>query len=229
MIYLQHNHDVSLKYFAEVLQNKIKAIATIYNVSEIKALANRNDIVSVVSANLKDDINKIIEQMKKRDDDLFPKFILAKSNVITPASYGLAQQRYNQYENIRIVNKEDAEDWHDLKGVWFEYDMPIQLIILTKTGYASRELQLEMMRILYEMKEVYYSLRVYDDTVPNDFYVLDDFGSVNIYGFENTPFGTQPDVNGVTPAMLDFTMKEAYFKLESSDVFRKMEIQPTVT
>ena len=227
MLNIQFNTDTSIKSFARKLNDDFKQISNVYNIAELEDIATNDTLVQTIKTDLKQDINTIIESLNK-GAKILPKILIAKSSDIQ--NEVSRQLKYNTPEIITIVNKNDATEKYQLSGTFFEFETKGQIIVLSRNSYAKRELQLELIRLLYQNRFTNYSLRLFDSTNPNSLYVLDDFGSLEIMGFQNQPFDKQSDEsNGVDANFLDVTFRENYFKLsDESGVMLKYEIYPII-
>jgi hypothetical protein len=214
MIYLEHNTNTSLLTLAQVMKDELDKISTIYNIDDL-----RNGFkVSIIENDLKGNLNTIISSV---DNLKVPNIILARGNSIRTDETTLLKYENNQ--NIEMTNNDNS---YLLDGVWFEYDVDFQIIILSSNSLSSLNLQLEIKRIIStKLKSINYSLRVNDDENPNEFYRCDNFGEIQLKGFENAQFEQQSDENSIAKAMyISGVMTEQYFKLHSSDIHKKHEI-----
>jgi len=229
MVYLQHNHNTSLKTLGNILSDEIGKISNLYNVSHIENLLNKDKRVAIIDNN-EMDINSYISYLNNQNGiDTLPKIIILRSNTIKIEN--MTQQNFNQVERLELVNKDDDTDKIFLEGVYFDYEVDIQIGILTRNNYASVDLQLELKRIIYEkLKKVNYSLQIFSDDTPNDFYRTDDFGSIALYGFENAQFDKQSDdTTGFNVMFMSGSMQESYFKLKSANVYTKMVLNGIIS
>ena len=227
MLNIQFNTDTSIKTFARILNDEFKKVSNIYNVSELENLATNDNLVQTIKTDLKQDINTIIESLNN-GNNILPKILIAKSSDM---SFDNARQlKYRTPEIVRIVNKEDPTEQYQLTGTFFEFETKGQIIVLSRNSYAKRELQLELMRLLYNNRFINYKLRLFDSTAPNKLFTLDDFGSLELVGFQGQPFDKQSDeTHGVDANFLDITFRENYFKLnDENGVMLKYEIYPSV-
>jgi len=218
-LYLQHNHDTSLLTLARNINNDLKEIVNEYNLSELNNLKDRNNIVGVVKNSLKEDLPKLITSL---DDMELPKIILAKSNAVKLPEYK-TQLQLSAMETIKIVNPSDDTDIKHMGGVWFEYETQGQIIIITRDSYASIDLQLELYRILNRNQAIDYKLKLFTKDSVSDFYVIDNFGSIEVMDFKNNEWQFQEE-NNIKVAFLDFKLKESYFKLKNIGMYRKLEL-----
>lgn len=219
MFYLQHNHDTSINTLAEQFSIRVKAIIDNYATKELSAL-DTNNVVSLVSESLKSDLEKLISKL---DNDgstagsFLPKILITKSNQVNATSYGALPLKFAQKEFLTLENIADSTDTIELVGNWFDYEVPIQILILTRSGYANKELSLEVLRILYDIKHINYKLKVFDDVDPSAVHTVENFGEVSIFGFENKSFESTiaGADNSIVINTLEFSMRENYFKLDS--------------
>ena len=227
MLNIQFNTDTSIKTFARILNEDFKKISNVYNISELENIATNDTLVQTVKTDLKSDINMLIEMLNS-GKEVLPKILIAKSSDINnEVSRAL---KYQTPEIITIENKDDPNDKYKLSGTFFEFETKGQIIVLSRNSYAKRELQLELIRLLYKNRFINYKLRVFDSTKPNELYILEDFGSLEVLGFQNQPFDKQSDEsNGVEANFLDIIFRENYFKLsDETGVMLKYEILPTI-
>jgi len=218
-LYLQHNHDTSLLTLARNINNDLANIVNEYNLSELNNLKDRKNIVGVVKNSLKDEIERLIKNIDTLE---LPKVILAKANNVKLPDYK-TQLQLNAMETIRLINPNDDTDIQHMGGIWFEYETQGQIIILNRDSYASIDLQLELYRILNRNQAIDYKLKLFTKDSVSDFYVIDNFGSLEVMGFKDEEWSFQ-ESNNIKVATLDFKLKESYFKLENMGMFRKLEL-----
>jgi hypothetical protein len=221
-LYIQHNHDTSIKAISSGINSKLSEISNLYNVNEINSLKERKDIVSISKGNLKDDLQNLITQLDTID---LPKIVIAKSSNVSLPEYK-TQLQLRAQESIKITNPNDETDFAYMDGSFFEYSTQCQVIIINKDEYATLEIQLEMFRILNELRTIDYNLKIFKESNVSDFYVLDNFGYVSIDSFvDEWQFQEQ---DGYKFSFLDFKITESYFKMKSADMYRKFELLGTI-
>ena len=230
MVYLEHNSATSLNMMAKILQEELAKVTTFRDVKEFNRLGDIGT-VQIADISLKEDLEKLIETLnnKKTADEFLPKIIIAQSKEIDHTKY-LSGLSFAKPEILTLVNKDDPEDTVILDGKWFEYETRVQLLLLTRSSFVNRDLALELVRILYSMRSIKYPLRVYDDTMPNQFYTVEDYGKLDLMGFENSPMSQEviSEDSMIIATGIEFNLRENYFRLKSSDIYRNYEILPTV-
>jgi hypothetical protein len=221
-LYLQHNHDTSLRALAKAIRDKLSQNINAYSLSELDNL-DRNNLVGIVNGSLKDDLPKLLTTL---DDMELPKILIAKSNGISLPEYK-TQLQLNANESVLIKNEDDENDFAYLDGVNFEYSTKAQIIIINRDRYVSTELQLELYKILNDIRHIDYMLKIFKKSSISDFYTLDNFGYIDLFNIQGE-WNFQED-NGYKISFLDFDITESYFKLNSADIFRKYEIYGSVS
>jgi hypothetical protein len=227
MIYLQHSNLTSLRTLAKLLNDELGKVTTIYNLTELQNFIDKKNKVAIVENSLKDSIDKILVALKsEKNKDILPKVLIARGNA-TRNDLSNNRLNFESSDKITLINKNNKDDKIFLEGSYIEYETDIQFIILSRNQSVSFELQIELKRILVTaLRQVFYKLRVYDDTAPDEFYETDDFGKIDLLGLENATFEAQTDEDtNIFASYLTGVMSEAYFKLDSANTYKKYEIE----
>ncbi len=222
---LQHNPHIALKTIAHRLKEELDKSINYYAIDEFK-----NIKVSTANFGLTETIPKLINAIKKEDSDdaILPRVIVARGrNIETPNNKRLD---YSHKVNVELVNEDDPNDKIYLSGIEYSYEGNIQFLLITRTSYASQEIQLELKRILNTaLTRVYYSLQIIRGELEDKgiLYRTDDYGFVDIDGFGNTPFEYQKDEEtGVYIAYITGIIRERYFKLtEDNSIIKEYEVK----
>ena len=230
-LYLEHNSDTSLNMMSKILHDKLKEITTYRNVKEFDNLSNEGT-VQIVDISLKENLEELIQSIDNNNSatEFLPKILIAQSKEIDHTKY-LSNLSFAKKEAITLVNKDDETDIKLLEGTWFEYETRVQLLLLTRSTFVNKDLSLELIRILYEMRSIKYPLRLYDDTVPNLFYEVENYGTLDLMGFENSPMmmETIGESKAIVATGIEFSLRENYFRLKEASVYRNLEINPKVS
>jgi hypothetical protein len=219
---LVHNHDTSIKTFAKLLNDQIKKIPNIHGYDELElcnASSGRN-IVSLTVKSLAQDIDSLLKKLNNETNnplDLFPQIIVSQSSSISPSAFGRTMKKFQMKDIIKLVNKEDPEDTLTLAGQMFTYETPVQIVILTRSNHASKELALHTWNILANNEKIKYSLLLKDE-VNNKNHVVEDYGHLRLVGVKSASFSDASTVeSGVVAVAMDFTMREQFFMLRDSE------------
>ncbi len=215
---LVHNHDTSIKTFAKLLNDKIKKIPNINGYSELE-LCDK-DIVSLTVGSLAQDIEKLISMLNKEANSaksVFPKIIVAQSHNIQPSAFGRSVKKFQMQDIIKLQNRDDEADTLTLAGQMFTYETQVQIIILARAGYASKELALHTWNILANNEKINYSL-ILQDEANSQFHAVEDYGHIKLVGVKSASFSDASVAqSGVVASAMDFTMREQFFMLRDSE------------
>lgn len=219
---LVHNHDTSIKTFAKLLNDKLKKIPNIHNYSELDlcdGVGGRN-IVSLTKKSLAEDIESLINMLNNNNNDpltLFPQVIVAQSHEIQPSVFGRSAKKFQMNDIIKLKNKLDDTDTLTLSGQMFTYESPVQIVILTRSSHASKELSLHTWNILANNEKINYSL-ILEDKLSGEYHAVEDYGHVKLVGIKSASFSdANAKESGVVATALNFTLREQFFMLRDSE------------
>lgn len=224
---LVHNHDTSIKTFAKLLNEKIKKIPNINGSPELE-LCGR-DIVSITKSNLAQDIEGLIKKINNDEnaaDSFLPKIIIAQSNIIQPSVFGRNTKKFQMHDAIKLANKLDESETLMLTGQMFTYETPIQIVILTRSQYASKELALHALNILANNEKINYQLRLYDPNNTTELHAVDDYGHIKIVGIKSATFSeSTAQESGIVALGTELTLRENFFMLkENSNIMTQWKV-----
>jgi len=220
---LVHNHDTSIKTFAKLLNDKIKKIPNVTGYDELD-LCER-DIVSITRKSLSDDLERLITSLNNKSDnpmELLPQIIVAQSNAIDPSSFGRNVKKFQMQDIITIVNVEDETDKLTLAGQMFTYETPVQIVVLTRSQYASKEIALHTLNILANNERINYKVLLQDKETGQN-HVLHDYGHIRLVGVKSASFSeSSVQESGIVALAIDFKIREQFFMLRDGvDVMKK--------
>ena len=228
MKYLQHNTDTSLNIFAKLLGDKIAEPFTYRNIPDFDRVSSQ-DFVQIVDGSMKDDLESLVSRIDNDGSaiDFLPKVLIAQSLEVD-YSAAVTMNALNRRESITLTRVDDPADGVMLDGTTFEFQTRVQVLVLAGSGFVSKELSLELVRVLYELRTISYPLRMFDDQLPNVFYQVDNFGSIDLMGVETGKMQSQiiGSDSSIMVTGLEFDMRESYFRLSDADVYRQYEISP---
>lgn len=214
---LIHNHDTSIKTFAKFVNDTLMGIPNLNGSPELD-LCGR-DIVSLTQVNLAQDIEKIITSLNNETNiasELLPQIIIARSNVIQPSQFGRMTKKFQFHDAIKIANKDNPEEFFYMSGQMFTYETPVQIVILTRSQYASKELALHLLNIMANNGKINYKLRLHDKENPNVFYAVEDYGHLNLVGVKSLTFSESTvQQSGIVALGAEFTIREQFFMLKN--------------
>jgi len=218
---LVHNHDTSIKTLASVLNAKLKLIPNLNNSPELNLCSADRDIVSVVQNSASQDIENLIKLLNSKDHDpdtFLPQVLIVQSNIIQPSQFGRNMKKFKMNDAITIVNKDDENEKITLAGRMFTYETPLQILILTRSKYASKELSLHIQNILANNKRIDYLLKLHDTDNPNELYAVEDYGHIKIVGVENATFSESTvQESGITVVGAELMAREQFFMFKDND------------
>lgn len=219
---LVHNHDTSIKTFAKLLNDELKRIPNLNGSEELNLcnVSGGRDIVSVTRNNLVQDMDNLIKLLNSEDhkpEEFLPQVLVAQSNVIQPSQFGRTAKKFQMNDIIKLVNKNDETETITLAGRMFTYETPIQIVILTRTQYASKELSLHLLNILANNGKIDYQLRLHDTEHENELYSVDDYGHIKLVGVKSATFSESTvQESGMVAVGVEFTLRENFFMLKDN-------------
>ena len=229
-LYLEHNFDTSLNMFVKILNDAFLEQFSWRGWANNANIKN-GKFIKIVDSTLEKDLLSLIEKLKTEDNgDYLPTILIAQSKEIDQSKY-LSQLSFMQKENIELVsiNNPDSKMW--LEGVVFDFETKIQFVILTRDNMINKELALELLKNLAQNKSVKYPLKIMNSEAPNDFHYVEDFGRIDIMGFENSTPVTEEigdDDMLVVATTMEATLREQYIRLKDADVYKRAVIEPTI-
>ncbi len=228
MMYLEHNLDTSLNMFIKVLNDKFKEGFSYRDWLNHPNIEN-GKFVKIVDSSLKNDLLSLIEKLKSSNGDYLPTILVAQSKEIDQTKY-LSQLNFSKTDTLEL-KKRNGEDKIHLEGVSFDFETRVQFVILTRNNTINREVALELLRILTECKSINYPLKIVDSESPSDEYIVEDFGRIDVMGFENNPPITEEigdDDMLVVATTLEASLREQYFRFKEAEVYKRAKIEPTI-
>ncbi|NOR57208.1 MAG: hypothetical protein GQ474_01645 [Sulfurimonas sp.] len=228
---LIHNHDTSIKTLAKMLNDTLSKIPNLNGSSELDLCAS--DIVSLTKTSLASDIDKLTRLLNNEDnnpDTFLPQVIIAQSNTIQPSQFTRTMKKFQMHDVITLVNKNDVTEKITLSGQMFSYETPIQIVILSRTQYASKELALHTLNILANNERINYQLRLHDTNNPSSLYSVDDYGHLNLVGVKSMSFSESIEADkGMVIIAGELILRENFFMLsEDNDIMTNWNIQVAV-
>lgn len=215
---LVHNHDTSIKTFAKMLNDNIKKIPNITGFEELN-LCDR-DIVALTQKSLAEDMDTLIKKLNNDTDnpsEIFPQIIIAQSNEIQPSVFGRSAKKFQMFDIIKLQNEVDPTDTVTLTGQMFTYESPVQIVILSRSGYSTKELSLHIWNILANNQKINYSL-IIEDKENSQFHSVGDYGHINLVGIKSASFSdTSLLESGVVASAINFTIREQFFMLRDTE------------
>ncbi|MFT7880455.1 MAG: hypothetical protein ABXS91_08685 [Sulfurimonas sp.] len=151
---------------------------------------------------------------------------MAQSNIIQPSSFGRTMKKFQMHDAIKLANVADPSDTLLLTGQMFTYETPIQIVILTRSGYAAKELALHTQNILANNERINYRLRLYDPNNTTELHAVDDYGHIKIVGAKSASFSESTErESGIVALGTELMLRENFFMLkESSDIMTKWKV-----
>jgi len=103
-----------------------------------------------------------------------------------------------------------------LAGQFFEYESPVQIVILARSSYVAKELSLALWNILGNNLTIKYDLPLYDKNDKTVFYRVRDIGSLRLLNVQSMSFSdTTIQYSGVVSMGAEFNVKDKYFIFEN--------------
>ncbi len=205
-----------------MLNDNIKRIPNVNGYDEL-ALCNAEggrNIVSLTVKSLAEDVDTLIKKLNNDTNnplDIFPQIIVAQSSEINPSVYGRNIKKFQMQDIIKLQNVNDANDTLTLSGQMFTYETPVQIIILTRSNYASKELSLHTWNILANHEKINYAL-ILEDEVAGQYHKVNDYGHLKLIGVKSASFASASATqSGVVAVAMEFTMREQFFMLRDSE------------
>ncbi|MGW8169658.1 MAG: hypothetical protein ACWGHH_06605 [Sulfurovaceae bacterium] len=230
MIRAMHNHDTSFKTLVRFLNDNIKKIP--FNGSPELQLCNAEggrNIVWASTQSLASDIGELTKKINKTnglDDGLLPQIIIARSPSINPSQFGRDAMKFRMMRSVKLVNKLDENDTMTLAGQWFEYETPIQIVILARSQFTAKELSLHVLNILANNSKLNYGVLMTSIEDPAKSYLLSDLGEFTLANVKSASFSESTvQMSGVVAIGAEINMREQFFMFEDyNDIVTKYTI-----
>jgi len=225
--YLTHNHDTSSKTLVNLLNRELKKIPNLNNSPTLNLCQDDKNIVSLSPHGVAQDIDNLIKRLNDDGDDkLLPQVIVAIANNIKASDFGNAFKKFKRRDGIEIVDSKDPQNKIKLAGQIFDYETPIQIVILTRSQYDAKELSLHLLNILANNSKIYYKVRLYDTDNPDKFFSVDNYGHIKLIGVQSAVFSeSTTQEQGMIALGMEIAMREQFFMFKDyENILKKWEI-----